>query len=1290
MVKKYLKRGLSILLTLAMITAFIPAMAPMRAYAGESDPAMDVSGVVITAMNISTVPYITTAEVAMPDLELDESAFFIENTTTPGNVATVTNASYGEGKYTLTISGMTLYDNYTLIITNSGYETYTNSDFYGTLATPGDLNLVNEPNVFDTFTRTLTDDGVVTIGNNTYEAGALLYSGTIYDKIDGNNNNPDNGTVTRLIGIFAAPPTGAKGVQTLRPNGVMTKVETDSLIDSNPNYQETIRNGKDYYDNEISKNPDYVDTNQYWKTLAFLPLYSQIATQRQNDCSRILTDPPDRFRIIAWYGNENCTGFPIKVVRLIVKVDYTGTRTIDAAAPTVSSITPNSGSNEGGTNVTIKGTNFAGASNVTIGGAAATNIKIIDPSTITATTPVGTAGNADVAVTAPGGSDTGNGLFSYTMTSIMTAENSAQLQSYIENQHVSTINLIKDTEYTYDGGIINRALTINGNGATIHVGTGFNDTIVKITGISTVNGTTFLAVQGAGSSLTMRNVTLYDDDTRLLAAINVKDHGTLSLDGVAFRNFFANLNSDPKPAEANAPGSYNNFGVHAEPGAVSTRIINCSFDSSNAFRNAVAIRNGIAVISNNTFVGTGDHQKQNKTDGFEYAVYLYGGTCTVTGNDISGCDSVIDTVLGYHSSGIAAVPYYDIDAAISQNTMRGNSRGIDLSGSWNTYTYPAAAKINGAKITSSANAFQAGESLRTSNTFTGNAGANITLALDQNDHYYDSGNPNPEYGPPAYYDTLLSVQNRSVGSAQLGFDAGTSAQLMIRNQKAFGIEVSEDDGATWKKATLSAELNASSRTAAVTLAAGKTYKLRAVMVIASKVIPYGLEDDQDADITVYSNSVTVTIPASSSGGKGGGGSSQPDSVVEVDGKKQDAGISKSEVIGGKTVTTIKVDDAKLDKILDTKGSNATVTLPAGGSSDVVVGELNGQTVKNMEKKEAVLEIKTRSVTYTLPASQINIDSISAQMGRQIELKDIKVSVRIAELSADTVKIVKDTADKNSYQIVIKPVEFEITCENGSKSIEVSRFNGYVERLVAIPDGIDPLKITTGIVLNADGTFRHAPTQITVINGKYYAKINSLTNSTYSVIYNPIEFADVASHWSKDAVNDMGSRLVVTGVGSDKYDPNRSITRAEFAAIVVRALGLAQGTTESSFGDVTLKDWFNGYVDTATEYDIIKGYDNASFKPNEKITREQAMAILARSMKSTGLSASLSDSEISGLLAKYSDGTAISDYARGSVAACIKTGVVTGASAVSIAPKAYVTRAEVAAMVQRLLKKSDLI
>ena len=451
-----------------------------------------------------------------------------------------------------------------------------------------------------------------------------------------------------------------------------------------------------------------------------------------------------------------------------------------------------------------------------------------------------------------------------------------------------------------------------------------------------------------------------------------------------------------------------------------------------------------------------------------------------------------------------------------------------------------------------------------------------------------------------------------------------------------------------------------------------------------------------------SNAVKPYKP--SSGGSSGGSSTpstpttpEPTEPGEtgieilVNGKTETAATATTTKVDDKTVTTVVVDDKKVEEKLKQEGNNVVITIPVKNDADVVVGTLNGQTIKNMENKEAVLAIQTEKVTYTLPASQINIDAVSEQIGKQVELKDIAVSVKISEPAEDTVKIVEDTANKNNYQVVVKPVEFEITCSSGNKTVEVSKFNAYVERMVAIPEGIDPAKITTGIVLNPDGTFSHVPTVITMIDGKYYAKINSLTNSIYSVIWNPKTFKDVENHWAKDAVNDMGSRLVISGVGEDRFEPDREITRAEFAVIVVRALGLMRpGTEKDAFNDVPKDAWYYNAVSTAYEYGIISGYGDGKFGPNDKISREQAMAMIARAMKITELKVEFKDGEEDKLLKSFGDTDKSADYARNSIAACIKAGILSGRNDNLIAPKDNITRAEVAAIVRRLLQKSNLI
>jgi len=375
-------------------------------------PDMDVTSVALTGMDTSQTPFITTINVAMSDLGLDASAFTITDTTTPSAVATVTNASYANGQYTLTVSGMTYYDNYTLTVSKSGYNSYTNSDFYGTLATASDLDLVNEPNMFDTYTRALTSDGVVTIANAVYASGAVLYPGTtLYNAIDTTNGNaqPASPGDYKVIGAFVKAPDGAKSAKSLYSSGIMTDLTNDSLIDSNPNYMETVASG------------EAANNTSYWQTVSFAPVYMKIAT-KQTDGTWQLNSPADRFRIIAWYDGADaegdCQGNLIKVTRFVMKVDYTGSAALDEAAPTVTGISPSSGPTSGGTSVTITGTNFIGATGVTIDGVPATSVSVGSATSISALTPQGTAGAKDVSVTAPGGTATGTSLFTYNAAQI--------------------------------------------------------------------------------------------------------------------------------------------------------------------------------------------------------------------------------------------------------------------------------------------------------------------------------------------------------------------------------------------------------------------------------------------------------------------------------------------------------------------------------------------------------------------------------------------------------------------------------------------------------------------------------------------------------------------------------------------------------------------------------------------------------------------------------------------------------------------------------------------------------
>ncbi|WP_338554331.1 S-layer homology domain-containing protein [Paenibacillus sp. KS-LC4] len=261
---------------------------------------------------------------------------------------------------------------------------------------------------------------------------------------------------------------------------------------------------------------------------------------------------------------------------------------------------------------------------------------------------------------------------------------------------------------------------------------------------------------------------------------------------------------------------------------------------------------------------------------------------------------------------------------------------------------------------------------------------------------------------------------------------------------------------------------------------------------------------------------------------------------------------------------------------------------------------------------------------------------------------------------------------------------------GDKTFEITKYNRYVQRSIAIPTGIDPSKITTGIVVEPDGTVRHVPTKVVKEEQAYFAQINSLTNSTYAIVWHPYEFSDVASHWSKTAVNDMGSRMIIEGDTQGLFHPNREITRAEFAAVIVRELGLRLENGAAAFSDVSASDWYSSAIYTAHAYDLINGFEDGAFRPNDKITREQAMVIIAKAMTITNLKAQPANASAQQTLLPYKDASKAAEWAKNGIADSVLAGIVSGRTSTELAPKAFITRAEVAAIMQRLLQKSDLI
>ncbi len=184
------------------------------------------------------------------------------------------------------------------------------------------------------------------------------------------------------------------------------------------------------------------------------------------------------------------------------------------------------------------------------------------------------------------------------------------------------------------------------------------------------------------------------------------------------------------------------------------------------------------------------------------------------------------------------------------------------------------------------------------------------------------------------------------------------------------------------------------------------------------------------------------------------------------------------------------------------------------------------------------------------------------------------------------------------------------------------------------------------------------------------------------------FADIAAHADRTAIETLAARGIINGYNDTTFGPEDTMTRAQFAAIVVRALGLPLAETDT-FADVPADSWYAAYVGTACTYGIVNGTSATTFTPEGTITRQEAAVMVARAAKLCGMDTALSAAEIRDLLAQFSDYVTTDEWAREGLAFCYGADIL-DQSDVDIRPRATARRCEVAQMVFHLLDGVDLL
>ena len=162
-----------------------------------------------------------------------------------------------------------------------------------------------------------------------------------------------------------------------------------------------------------------------------------------------------------------------------------------------------------------------------------------------------------------------------------------------------------------------------------------------------------------------------------------------------------------------------------------------------------------------------------------------------------------------------------------------------------------------------------------------------------------------------------------------------------------------------------------------------------------------------------------------------------------------------------------------------------------------------------------------------------------------------------------------------------------------------------------------------------------------------------------------DYSDMPTGWSNAAMTYAVNNGYIKG-SNGKLNPQGLATRAQVASIFARVLKLEDKTDLSSYTDVNASQWYYDDLAKAVDAGLFKGSDN-KLRPNDNITREEVMAIIARAYDLTGENANLS---------AFTDGSTVSSWAVNAVSALVENGIVNGSNG-KLNPKTNITREEFA-------------
>ncbi|SDW94935.1 S8 family serine peptidase [Paenibacillus sp. CF384] len=489
------------------------------------------------------------------------------------------------------------------------------------------------------------------------------------------------------------------------------------------------------------------------------------------------------------------------------------------------------------------------------------------------------------------------------------------------------------------------------------------------------------------------------------------------------------------------------------------------------------------------------------------------------------------------------------------------------------------------------------------------------------------------------------------------------------------IEQSTDNGESWTKSDTTEWIAPDVATAKVTgLTAGTAYQFRLVVTGgtnegASNIVKVttpaqyvpggpGVPIPPDNTVTEGDNGIVLTP-----------GAGEIKSGTTPDGKTVVTVTPNADTLA-KAFETLKGDDAKKQTIVirvDQAADNVGLDLPASVLADAAASNPN-----------AVITVETDNGSFNLPISTVDYKGLTKSLGS--ELSEMTVTISMTAPTTEQEQQIADSAKANNLNVV-GVVNFTVTATAGGKSEEITNFGStYVTRTIVVEGQGEGKQFMAVLIDPVTGEMSFIPATVKNNNGTVEAVIYAPHASFYGIVeVSPKTFADVTAHWAKKEIELLASALLVKGTSASTFSPSSTVSRAEFAAMLARALGLEMADTATAFADVPADKWYASAVHAIVEAGIVSGRSKDSFAPNATITREEMAVMLAGALKLAGKSSSVSKQ------LSFTDKGSIAGWAQAAVTQATDAGILQGNNKGAFAPKANATRAEAAVVLKRWLQ-----